>query len=754
MQTHVHSRRKWLYLAVVSALSWQPLTSIAADSADAGLENTPTWLDTVVTSATKSAKPLRETIGTVSLIDRKSLDEQLAGDFSEALRYEPNLSMRSAMSRFGLQDLNVRGIEGNRVLVEVDGIRVPDSFAIGSFSNATRNTVDIEMLESIEVLRGPASSLYGSSALGGVVSLRTLDPNEMLQGAEYHVGTKSGYDSADQGWVQTANAALGFGTWSGSISIDRHERSESDNFGRNDSLNSTRTKPNPQQQEGNSVLAKLVNRIGDDQLLRVTLDAGQDRTETDVLTSRVTTASGPSQITTTDLDGIDEQSHQRVSVDYEFATGLPLMHRALVQVYGQRSETEQQTFEDRSTRSAPNATPVLSERDRSFLFDQDIRGLEFTATAEFDGSIAQTLTWGAEWIATDTEQLRTGITRNLATGTSSTVIGPDNFPVRDFPLSTTTEWAAYVQDEIRFAEGSFTLLPGLRFDRFELDPEVDAIFSADNPGITPTNVSEQHVSPKLGALWQPWPALAVHAQYAEGFRAPPYADVNVGFTNLQFGYSAIPNPDLKSETSRGIEVGFRNEGRFGYSDVTWFDNRYDDFIESFVNIGFDANGIMLFQSQNLTRVRIHGVEWRGLLELAELSDALSGFRINAALGGSAGKDLDTGTRLASIDPAKAVLGLSWNSADDRFGAQLIGTGVKRNTKAAQGQFQTPGYGVIDALARMRIGDHVDWRIGVFNLADRKYWQASSVRGRTDADVTLDRFTESGRYVSTSVSLNW
>lgn len=752
---HTCPRRQRLVLAVVAALGWQsPSWAEAGSSLEAPAERAPTLLDTVVSSATKSAKPLRETIGTVSLIDRKALDEQIAGDFAEALRYEPNLSMRSAMSRFGLQDINVRGIEGNRVLVEVDGIRVPDSFAIGSFSNATRNTVDIEMLESIEVLRGPASSLYGSSALGGVVSLRTLDPVEMLRGAEHRVGAKSGYDASNEGWVQTANGALGFGTWSGSISVDRHERSEADNFGKNASLDNSRTLPNPQQQEGDSVLAKLVNRIGDDQLLRLTLDAGRDRTETEVLTSRVTTPSGPGLITTTDLDGVDEQRHQRISVDYEFAPQLPLLDRALIQAYGQRSETEQQTFEDRSTRSSPTATPSLSERDRSFRFDQDIRGLEFTAIAEFDGSVAQTLTWGAEWIASDTEQLRSGVTRNLATGTSSNVIGPDSFPVRDFPLSTTTEWAAYVQDEIRFADGVVTLLPGLRFDRYELDPEVDAIFAADNPGIVPTGLSEQHVSPKLGALWQPLPAFAVHAQYAEGFRAPPYADVNVGFTNLQFGYSAIPNPDLKSETSHGVEIGIRNEGRFGYSDIVWFDNRYDDFIESFVNIGFDANGIMLFQSQNLTRVRIHGVEWRGLLELGEFGETLSGFRLNAAIGGSAGKDLDTGVALTSIDPAKAVLGLSWNSADDRFGAQLIGTGVKRNEKAAAGQFQTPGYGLIDALARLRIGDHVDWHIGVFNLADRKYWLASSVRGRSAADAALDRFTESGRHVSTSVSLNW
>lgn len=744
-----------LCMAMASLLVWQhdahaQTTAAVPDT----LQRPPTWLGAVITSATKSAKPLRETIGTVSLIDRAALDEQLAGDFSEALRYEPNLSMRSAMTRFGLQDISVRGIEGNRVLVEVDGIRVPDSFSIGSFSNATRNTVDLEMLESIEVLRGPASSLYGSSALGGVVSLRTRDPADFLQGKNHHIGAKSGYDSSDQSWVQTVNGALAIGDWSGSIGMDRHEGEEAVNFGGNASASNMRTKPNPQQQQGDSLLAKLVHRMGDEQMLRLAIDAGRDRTDTEVFSSRATQSSGPMQITTTDLDGVDRQSHRRFSLDYEFAPGLPTMDRALVQVYDQRSETEQETFEDRSTRSSPGATPVRSERDRSFIFDQGVRGFEFTARQPIDGTISQNLTWGIEWLSTDTEQLRTGISRNLATGTTTTVIGPDNFPVRDFPLSTTTELGAYLQNEIDFADGAFTLLPGVRFDRFELDPEVDAVFAADNPGITPTDLVEHRVSPKLGALWQPLPAFAVHAQYAEGFRAPPYADVNIGFTNLQFGYSAIPNPDLKSETSRGIEIGFRNEGVWGFSDLTWFNNRYDDFIESFVSIGVDVNGIQLFQSQNLTRVRIHGVEWRGMLELAELSSVLSGLRLHAAAGGSAGKDTDTRLSLVSIDPARAVLGLSWTSANDRIGLQLIGTGVKRNEKVAAGLFQTPGYGVLDVLARVRISEQIDWRLGVFNVGDRKYWQASSVRGRSAADIVLDRFTEPGRNVSTSVQLNW
>ncbi|WP_163047492.1 TonB-dependent receptor domain-containing protein, partial [Acinetobacter nosocomialis] len=58
---------------------------------------------------------------------------------------------------------------------------------------------------------------------------------------------------------------------------------------------------------------------------------------------------------------------------------------------------------------------------------------------------------------------------------------PDTFPVRDFPISKTTELGLYAQDEMRFADGRLSLVPGVRVDRYELKPEVDGIFAEDNP---------------------------------------------------------------------------------------------------------------------------------------------------------------------------------------------------------------------------------------------------------------------------------
>src|SRR3546814_2197489 len=71
-------------------------------------------------------------------------------------------------------------LEGNRVRIVVDGVPLADAYSIGQFASAGRDLVDLEAVERVEIQRGPASTLYGSDALAGVVAFRTLDPEALL----------------------------------------------------------------------------------------------------------------------------------------------------------------------------------------------------------------------------------------------------------------------------------------------------------------------------------------------------------------------------------------------------------------------------------------------------------------------------------------------------------------------------------------------------------------------------------------------
>src|SRR5690606_9565559 len=98
------------------------------------------------------------------------------------------------------------------------------------------------------------------------------------------------------------------------------------------------------------------------------------------------------------------------------------------------------------------------ERERRFLFEQGAAGVELLFHRHFSlGDTEHRLVWGAERSQTDTEQLRDGLQRDLASGAESPMVLPDVFPVRDFPLSEVREEALFLQDRIRFAEGRFEL---------------------------------------------------------------------------------------------------------------------------------------------------------------------------------------------------------------------------------------------------------------------------------------------------------
>src|SRR5687767_430169 len=123
-------------------------------------------LEEVTVSATKFATPLLEVSATVTVVDIEDVERRIDGDIKDLVRYEPNVSVRNNVARFGLSDFNIRGISGNRVLIEIDNVRMPDTFAIGSFSNAARDGIDLDLLKRVEIVRGSASTLYGSDAIG------------------------------------------------------------------------------------------------------------------------------------------------------------------------------------------------------------------------------------------------------------------------------------------------------------------------------------------------------------------------------------------------------------------------------------------------------------------------------------------------------------------------------------------------------------------------------------------------------------
>jgi hemoglobin/transferrin/lactoferrin receptor protein len=736
------------------ALAQPQATAASADSAtpsEPAATTDPRALDAITVTATRTPQPVGDVAATVTVIDADEIERRVVNDIRGLVRYEPNVSVRNQAGRFGLAGFNIRGLDGNRVLVLLDGVRVADGFAIGDFSNAGRNSVDVDALKVVEVLRGPSSSLYGSNALAGVVSLVTKDPRDYLDpkaDADSSLRLRLGHDETDGSTQRGFTAAVASGEWSAMALATRRSGGPLDNQGRSSAADSTRTVPNPQDIDSDALLTRVVRDGDEGRASRLTLDLNDSRTTTEVLSAIREQRLGPTRIQTERLTGDDRQERRRIAFDQTLGGLMPFIADGRVNLYYQSTETRQDTVERR--RTIPPAGPQqLTERERSFLFDQTLAGAELVMQSDLDvGPVTHRLVYGLEWVETDTDQLREGRQRNLLTGAVTNVVGPDAFPVRDFPPSTTRELALFVQDEIALFDERLTLVPGIRWDRYRLNPSPDAIFIADNPGIVPVDIETTEASPKFGASFRLDEAWSLHANWARGFRAPPYNDANIGFTNLQFGYTAIPNPDLAPETSEGIELGVRWRGDLGFAALTGFYNRYDDFIESLASLGIDpATGLLVFQSRNRSEVDIRGVELRGSLDLGELADITTGFSLNGSFGWSRGDDRELDQPLNSIDPVKAAIGLRYDATSARWNTELVITAVTGKNRVDDSfgpLFRTPGYATVDWYGRWQATPWLRLDAALLNLGDRKYWQWADVRGRPAGDPVIDRFTSPGR----------
>lgn len=730
-----------LKLAAVAAASTAVLMATAARADDVRPEADAVEVDKVTVTATRSEKALSKAPASVTVISAQEIEDGLIKDIKDLVRDEPGVSVRSAPARFtaagastgrdGNAGFNIRGLEGNRVLIVVDGVRVPDSFAFGAQSVGRGDHVDLDTLKSVEIVRGPASALYGSDGLAGSVSFITKDPSDIVKAGQTFAGrARVGYASADQSWTESVLLAAQSGRWEGLLTYTRRDGEGQKTAGTNASANIDRTTANPEDNQSNAILGKLIYSPNDNNRIRLTVDHLDRDVDWTVLSA---IAKPPLAATSVvGMTAFDKVKRDRVSVDHRFDGGQGLIDTAHTTLYWQESTTRQFSAEDRNT---------AADRTRDATFENRVFGASVELHSLFDqGAVTHDVVWGGD----------ASITRQSGTRDGTVPPAGETFPAKAFPTTDFTLAGLYVQDEIKV--GRLTLYPALRFDYYKLDPKADPLFHASTAG-----QSDSHLSPKLALVWEASDLVTVFANAATGFKAPSPSQVNTGFSNPVSNYQSISNPDLKPETSQTLEAGVRL-GRDGWRlSVSGFTGEYDDFIEQVQVAGnFTAANPAVYQYVNLSGVTISGAEAKGSVVLG------AGFTARAGVAYAKGSSKARGvsTPLVSIDPLKITGGVAYRAPSGRFGGDLAV--IHSDRKAASrtgltctgGCFTPPAFTVADATAWWAVTDAVTVRAGVFNLTDEKYWWWADARGLSDTSTVKDAYSQPGRNYSVSLALKF
>ena len=489
----------------------------------------------MVIVANKSPRPIEDVVGSIVIFTADSIANNQAENFDDLLRFQPNINMESTGSRFQSSTINIRGIGDNRVAIEVDGVPSTDQFSIGSFSNSGKVLPEIDLIKQVEILNGPASTLYGSDAIGGVVAITTWDPTELVSqtdGNDFYK-VRLGYEGKNHSQVASGLAAWQSDNLGALVSITHRKGKGINN---DDFIDLEQDKLD---WDSDSFFAKATYATTDTDLLTVTLQSAKNSLKSE---NNALLGVGRQFKNSTQISGDDQTDMTRVSLEYQFSTGLTLFEDNIFRIYHLDSETDQRTVEYRTSMGTP------LRQDREFNYQQKISGIEFNSFAQMG---RHNLVAGIDFSRTETKEKRDASQTNLLTNAVTHTLLSENFPLRDFPNTTTNELGIFVQDEIEL-NSSWTIVPALRFDYYDLSTHKDSLYKNTSPGIA--SITETAWSPKFGVLRHFDNNVTAYAQYVRGFRAPPFEDANIGLEMPMFNIRAVPNPDLKSEVSDGFEI--------------------------------------------------------------------------------------------------------------------------------------------------------------------------------------------------------
>ncbi|ROS00350.1 hemoglobin/transferrin/lactoferrin receptor protein [Sinobacterium caligoides] len=623
---------------------------LALQSAVADTRQPITTMKKVAVSADRIDQTAQKDSRSIDSVGKETLDETQPNSVAEAVKYAPNVSVAGG-SVPGNQSVNIRGMEGNKVLQVIDGTRVNTNF-----SHRPSYQLDPALLSSVDVVKGPVSSLWGSGAIGGVVSQNTITADDLVDDGKSLGGlVKGGLNSNGDQWSTTAAVAGKQGAFDwllGATYLDADQMEQ----GNGDTLYGSET-------QNATALAKLNWQINEANKLGLNYRTSDDDGHPPVVGS------------TDDQLNSKDALIDRKTRDEHLALSYNL-------------NPVDNDYIDLDSKLYRNHTRIeeVNLNNGKDLSDIETVGFSITNKASFDQLNLLAGIDGYE-DSFDTDRPGSG--------------GGDGRPTPPTDAKTTTA-GAFLYGDYQLLD-TVVLEAGVRYDQFK--SKADGSEDSD----------ESALSPSVGISWQASSWANFSLRYDEAFRAPDVYELYMSGTHFAMypgGPSNLftPNPDLKPETSSNYEF----KGDFNFSNVfaddelnitaAVFDNKVEDFIQLSVYVpqnippqcfipGMGEGCAGTSTSENVAKARLQGFEIAADYQLNALSASLS-------YGQTRGEDRDTKEDLSNIPADKwvAELGYALWAIDSKVGVRAIKTGDQDHTPSSDTQGPYEGYTTADFYA--------------------------------------------------------
>lgn len=632
-------------------------------------------LGEVTVTSTKYFKLERDVAIPLEVVSAEKLEKNLSVSVPDILQGEPGITV----VRDGIwgTDINIRGLSRQNVVTLVDGNRIETA----TNHAAALSLIDMSDIQRIEVIKGGVSSLYGTGATGGVVSVITKNPSYSDK-LNINANIVSGYNSVNQGGIGNLLLSASSNIWYMKLS---------------GSLRSAENTKTPQGILPNShfrdnYLSALAGiKPFDNHELKISYQKfrGEDigipggRTFPQTAIARYLLA-----------------ERKMYSAEYRLIGLSPSLLNTSIKYFYQEIE--------RSVELKPNATTTSLPK----------------ATHKTNGAVLHT-----NWLLNNDNQLAAGIDfwqrtyngfRESITKTGSTTRITADYPV---PNSKYMSTGFFAQNESHLLNNKLSVTLGGRFDLIKVTND-----EARNPAYVNTNgvityppinplasfsagkYNDQSWSGNIGLLYSLFQDVGITFNYAHAFRSPVLEE-RFQYINLG-GDIYLGNPNLKSERGNFIDVGFRI-----WSDVISLKSSL--FFNTFSNLVVDKPLIVdsLYQKANVGKARLYGFDLGLEYNLMQNANCF------ATVSFVSGEDTETKTNLPQIPPLNARVGIK-TSLIEYVSLELASSLFAAQNKTALGEKATPGYVLLDFYVSFASIDFNVMKIklsaGVENVFDKQY----------------------------------
>ncbi|MCK6608421.1 MAG: TonB-dependent receptor [Flavobacterium sp.] len=687
-------------------------------------------MDEIIVSANRWKQHTRDIPVKITSISKKDIQLQNPQTAADLLTVSGKVFMQKSQQGGGSP--MIRGFATNRLLYAIDGVRMNTAiFRGGNIQNVI--SLDPFAIEKSEVLFGPSSVIYGSDAIGGVMSFQTLTPQFTTEEKPFVTGSAfTRYSSANNEKTGHFDVNVGWKKWASVTSISSNDFGDlkMGSHGPDEYLRPFYV----QRQNGVDVVV-----TNDDPLVQKPTAYFQIN-----LMQKVRFAPNEKWDFQYGFHFSETSSYSRYDRHIRYnSSGLPR--------YGEFDYGPQKWIMNNLSISNMQATKMydeLSIRMAHQFFEESrisrnmnnpnratriekVNAISVNADFTKKTSAKNAVFYGVEFVTNDVNS--EGIDENIVTGISQT--GPARYPQAKW-----NSYGIYINDQYKFSE-KMLLQAGLRYNQFVLNAEFDTTFYPFP--FTEAKINDGALTGSLGLVYRPTAKWVISSNVATAFRSPNVDDLGKVFDS-EPGSVVVPNPDLKAEYAYNVDLNVAKLfGKNVKVDVsayyTLLENamvRRDFTLNGATEILYDGELSNVQAIQNAANAKVYGIQ-AGI----EVKSA-SGFYFHGDLNFQKGEEeLDNGEKSPSRHAAPFFgigrLGYANSKLDLQLNAQFSDEVSYDNLAEEEkgkpeiyaidsnGNPYSPSWYTLNLKSMYKLTENFTVTAGLENITDQRYRPYSS-----------------------------